>query len=236
MSGQPVLDDPNLAILTLIAEALGELRESLVFVGGCATGLLVTAPRAQAIRATTDVDVVAHAVSASDYHALERAVAERGFKHDLSPEAPICRWVLDGVALDLMPSQPGILGFHNRWYPQAVATAIRKALPNGLEIRLIAAPVFVATKFEAFHGRGKSDYLAGHDLEDIVSVIDGRPELAGEFAETDDDLRNYVAAECGSLVENQEFLTSLPGHLPGDAASQARLPELIRRIQVIAGQ
>jgi hypothetical protein len=35
-------DQKNLAILTTVATALGPLRESLVFVGGCATGLLVT--------------------------------------------------------------------------------------------------------------------------------------------------------------------------------------------------
>ncbi|MFZ3040810.1 MAG: hypothetical protein WA108_03295 [Thiobacillus sp.] len=102
-------DDPNLPILMLIAKSLGDLCDSLVFVGGCATGLLLTTPRAQAIRATQDVDVVVHALSTADYHAIEKAVEARGFKHDLSPEAPICRWVLQGVALDLMPSQPGIL-------------------------------------------------------------------------------------------------------------------------------
>ena len=67
-------DDPNLPILTLIAKSLGTLCDSLVFVGGCATGLLLTTPRAQAIRATQDVDVVVHAVSTADYHAMEKAV------------------------------------------------------------------------------------------------------------------------------------------------------------------
>lgn len=188
-------DDPNLPILTLIAQSLGVLCDSLVFVGGCSTGLLLTVPRAQAIRATQDVDVVVHAVSTADYHAMERAVEARGFKHDLSPEAPICRWVLHGVALDLMPSQPGILGFHNRWYPMAIETAARFNLPSGMAIRLITAPVFVATKFEAFHGRGNNDYLASHDLEDIITVVDGRPELTQEIEQVDSGLRRYIAAE-----------------------------------------
>jgi len=67
------VDDPNLLILVPIAQALGDLCESLVFVGGCATGLLLTAQRAQAIRATQDVDVVVRAVSTADYQAMERA-------------------------------------------------------------------------------------------------------------------------------------------------------------------
>jgi len=228
-----LLNDPNLPFLILMTQALGELCESLVFVGGCATGLLLTTPRAQAIRATQDVDVVVNVVSTADYHAMEKAVESCGFKHDLSPEAPICRWVLQDVALDLMPSQPGILGFHNRWYPLAVKTATRVTLPNSSEIRLITAPVFVATKFEAFHGRGNNDYLASHDLEDIITVVDGRPELLQEIDQADGELRRYIAAEINALLGDRNFLMALPGHLPGDAASQARLPELIRRMRAI---
>lgn len=226
-------DDPNLPILTLIAKSLGDLCDSLVFVGGCATGLLLTTLRAQAIRATQDVEVVVHALSTANYHAMERAVESRGFKHDLSPEAPICRWVLKGVALDLMPSQPGILGFHNRWYPMAIETAAQIILPTGMAIRLITAPVFVATKFEAFHGRGNNDYLASHDLEDIITVVDGRPELKQEIDQADGELRLYIANEFNTLIKDRDFLMALAGHLPGDAASQARLPELIRRMRAI---
>ncbi len=35
-------DDPNLPYLRSIAQALGELREQVVFVGGAVAGLLVT--------------------------------------------------------------------------------------------------------------------------------------------------------------------------------------------------
>jgi predicted nucleotidyltransferase len=228
------MDDPNLAILVLIAQALGNLCESLVFVGGCATGLLLTAQRAQTIRATQYVDVVVRALSMADYHAMERAIASRGFKHDLSPEAPICRWLWNDVMLDLMPSEPGIIGFHNRWYPLVVKTATRTRLPDGREIPVISAPLFVATKFEAFHGRGKSDYLASHDLEDLITVIDGREELIEEIQNSERELRRYIAVELSKLLGERDFQLALPGQLPGDAASQARLPQLMRRMRMIA--
>ena len=149
------LVNPNLEILILVADALGELREELVFVGGCATGLLLTAQRAQSIRPTNDVDVVVQVATLADYHAMEKAVAARGFKHDVSPDAPICRWVKQDVILDLMPSAAGILGFHNCWYPLACRTAVRVKLTENINIRLIAAPEFIATKLEAFHGARK---------------------------------------------------------------------------------
>lgn len=228
------MDDPNQKILLPIAQALGDLCDSLIFVGGCATGLLVTAQRAQTIRPTMDVDVVAHVVTIADYHAIERAIEARGFRHDLSDDAPICRWVMDGMVLDLMPSEPGILGFHNRWYPLVVETAPPIGLSNGQVIRLVTAPLFLATKLEAFHGRGRNDFLASHDLEDLITVIDGRPELVDEIRAVDEQLRSYIAGEMNSLLGTSDFLDALPGQLPGDAASQARLPGLIRRMRAIA--
>src|SRR5690349_7866910 len=110
-------DDPNLPYLRHVAEALGELRELVVFVGGAVAGLLVTDPLADPVRATRDVDAVVNANQAL-FHRIEEAVAARGFARDVSSDV-ICRWVhkASGVLFDLMPVQPEVLGFSNRWYP-----------------------------------------------------------------------------------------------------------------------
>lgn len=234
MIDAPLLENPNLAMLEIAVQALGDLCESLVFVGGCATGLLVTTVRAHQIRATEDVDVVTKVATVSGYHDVEARLLARGFKHDISPEAPICRWIGAGTTLDLMPSEPGVLSFHNRWYPLAVDTAQSVQLPSGHDIALIAAPVFIATKLEAFWDRGDGDFLASHDLEDIVTVVDGRPSLADEVHAAHADLREYLGQQFRELTASNEFLDALAGHLPGDAASQARLPELIRRLRILA--
>ena len=81
-------EDPNLPMIALIVDALGELCDSLVFVGGCATGLLSTAPRAELIRATQDVDIVAQVTSLAQYHRLGAAVEARGFTRDRSLSVP----------------------------------------------------------------------------------------------------------------------------------------------------
>lgn len=67
-----------------------------------------------------------------------------------------------------------VLGFLNRWYPDALRTEEQVQLSGRLVIRAIDAPYFLGTKFEAFYGRGRHDYLASHDLEDFVVVVDGR--------------------------------------------------------------
>ena len=145
--------NPNIITFEAMVQALGELSDALVFVGGCSTGLLVTSVQAQPIRVTEDVDVVVQAASAREYHAMESGLRKRGFTHDPSEDAPICRWRYGSLQLDLMPAAPGILGFHNRWYTYAVESAQMVTLPSGASIKLITAPAFVATKLEAFKGR-----------------------------------------------------------------------------------
>jgi hypothetical protein len=95
---------------------------------------------------------------------------------------------------------------------------------------VVTAPYFIGTKLEAFHGRGSGDYHASRDLEDLISVVDGRPSLLTEVKTALPDLRCYIADEIGALLNNREFIEALPGHLPGDDASQARVPTLLRTL------
>jgi predicted nucleotidyltransferase len=232
-------DNPNLAILELIAQALGPVREEVIFVGGCATGLLLTQARPESIRITEDVDIVAQALTVRDYHLIEKKVREQGFVNDMRPKAPICRWVYKEVTLDLMPTVKEILGFANCWYPLAIETALLVVLPSGLQIRLICAPVFIATKLEAFKDRGKSesgqpDYLGSHDLEDIMTVLDRRPQLLAECQTMPAELQKYLGEEFTRMLSDIDFSTTLAGHLPGDAVSQARLGKLRETIKQMA--
>ena len=99
--------------------------------------------------------------------------------------------------------------------------------------RLISPPAFLGTKLEAFHGRGAGDFLASHDLEDIITVVDGRPELSKEVRATSPQLREYLVAQVRALLQNENFVEALPAHLPGDIASQARVPELLNRLRLL---
>ncbi len=227
-------NDPNLQRVELIAKALGELCDELVLVGGCATGLLCTSMQAPPPRATFDVDLVAQVTALAGYHALEARFAERGFMRDMSQDAPICRWRVGGVAVDLMPTDERILGFSNRWYPHAAATAITTVLPSGRQIRLISAPAFLATKFEAFVQRGGRDIMASHDFEDIINLLDGRPEIAAEVAADDEDLASYLAMCFREVLLHPDFENTLPGLVVYDDLYGQRIETVRRRIAAIA--
>lgn len=157
--------DPNRQMVIEVAKRLGPLCNDVVFLGGAATGLLLTDPAAAPVRATDDVDVVVEIGSQREYHALGASLRARGFREDDSEGAPICRWIADGLKLDAMPADPTVLGFSNKWYRTSLEAAEPMVLEEGEAIRLISAPCFLGTKLEAFYGRGQGDYLAA-DLED----------------------------------------------------------------------
>jgi predicted nucleotidyltransferase len=201
--------------------------------GGCATGLLLTDVAAPPIRVTQDVDVITEVASLGEYQRLSGRLRKRGFKEDQSPDAPICRWVAVGVVLDVMPTRPEILGFGNEWYQPALDAAVAVGLPSGKSIRMVTAPYFLATKLAAFDGRGKGDYVMSHDMEDIIAVLDGRPEIVDEVKRAEESLRAHLMTKFGSLLRDTRFVAALPGHLPGDMASQDRAPLVMERITEI---
>jgi predicted nucleotidyltransferase len=224
--------NPNLARLALAAEKLEPLLGEIAFVGGCVTGLLLSDPAASPVRPTLDVDAIVAASSYTNFSFLESRLRELGFRQPHSEGTPICRWISGDLILDLMPTDPSILGFSNRWYRPALENAQRTDIGK-YEVRVITAPYFLATKLEAFHGRGDKDYRMSHDLEDIITVIDGRPELVDEVHLAAADLQKYLSDEFRNLLSNQDFLEALPGHLLPDSASQQRIGLVVERVKKI---
>lgn len=223
--------DPNIQLIEIVAGRLGPLRERLVFVGGCATGLLVTDPARPPARATIDVDVIAEVGSLSKYYELQEELKKSRFKED--PDI-VCRWRLGDLRVDVMPSDQRIFGFSNLWYERAIKESQPYHLPSTTLIKLVSPALFIATKLEAFHGRGNADYGASHDIEDIVTVVDGRSELITEISASDEVLRSHIVDEIDTLLGDTAFTSTLSYHLASDAANQARVPEILRRLRNIS--
>ena len=99
-----------------MAEKLRPFLSQVAFVVGCATALLITDPAAAELRITFDIDVIIEVASHAEYARLSKHLRTHGFSEDSSEAAPLCRWVCEGMKLDVMPTDERILGFSNRWY------------------------------------------------------------------------------------------------------------------------
>jgi hypothetical protein len=169
--------DPNRAQFESVVRLLAPVLDELVFVGGCTTGLFITDPAAGGVRPTKDVDAIVDATSYAKYTALSERLRALGLAEDTTPGAPLCRWRCRHLIVDVMPVDKHVLGFSNRWYPTAIETAQALEIA-GHNVRVVTPALFVATKLEAFHGRGGGDVFVSHDLEDIIAVVDGAPNSA----------------------------------------------------------
>lgn len=226
-----IKNDPNLGTLELAADALKPLLNELILVGGCAVGLLITDRARPPVRHTIDVDLLAEVTPLSNYYKLGDKLRGLGFeeKGDI-----ICRWIKGELIIDVMPTDENVLGFTNTWYKLVAEKPLTSALPSGVVIQHISAPLLMATKIESFYGRGAGDYLH-HDIEDIVNLVDGRPEVINELREAPQQLRDFVEQEVDDLLADARFIDRIPMHLGPSQSEQARAQIVIERLRQMAG-
>jgi hypothetical protein len=224
--------DPNRALFEAVVRLLAPVLADFVFVGGCTTGLFLTDRAASRVRPTKDVDAIVDVTTYAKYASLAERLRALGLAEDTTPGAPLCRWRRAEMLVDVMPTDASVLGFSNRWYPAAIETAQVHPIA-GCAVRIVTPTLFIATKLEAFHGRGANDVFGSHDLEDIVTLVDGRPEIVAEVGGADSAVRAYIAAEIRVLLDNAEFIEALPGFLLPDAGSQARRAILEERLRAL---
>ena len=177
------------------------------------------------------MDAIAEITSYVQYIDFGERLRTLGFTEDTTEGAPLCRWVRARIILDVMPLNEEILGFSNSWYKAAMQSSVTRRISTELEIRIVTAPYFLATKLEAFRGRGEGN-LGSHDLEDLALVVDGRATLLSEVRAEQHELRKYVRREIRSLLTTSS--DALLGYLLPDAASQSRISVILKRLEDLA--
>ena len=88
------------------------------------------------------------------------------------------RWRRDELIVDVLPVDEHVLGSCDRWHPDAIETARPlRSLANG--VRVVTPALFIATS-ESVRWGGRGDIVASLDLEGIVAVPFGRPEIMAD--------------------------------------------------------
>jgi len=161
-------------MLALAKTLLTPLNREMVFLGGATVHLHIDDPAAAPVRSTKDVDVLMVVTNYTEFSQLEEALRENGFEQDMTQSGPICRWTKAGLLLDIMPTKPELIGFsESRWFEEGFKNAVKSKLPSGETISTFDVLHLLAAKIDAFRDRGKGDYYASQDFEDICTVLDG---------------------------------------------------------------
>jgi hypothetical protein len=220
---------PELPVFEIL-EITRQSREP-VFVGGGIVSLLVTDPSAPPPSRTKDIDVVLEIAGYEEFVAMEHQLQRAGFSRRILDNPSIFRWWWREVIVDFLPDRPNHLVTNtNRWFRSLVQCAERAEVLPGRFLWRASAPCYLATKFEAFRSRGEGDYLGSKDIEDIVAVMDGRPELIRELPQAPFEVRGFLAMNATVLLANDSFMDSLPRLL----ADAGREKVVERRLQEVA--
>jgi predicted nucleotidyltransferase len=190
----------NITRIKAVNSALGNLKNKVVFVGG-ATVSLYADRMAPETRPTDDIDVLVEISSRWDFAALEENLRKMGFQNDTSSKF-LGRYLLPGLIIDVMPTHEEILGFSNKWYAQGFINSIEYKIDDQNQVKIFAAPYFIASKLEAFKNRGKSDGRTSSDFEDIIFVLENRRTIWDEMNNAQEKLKQYLLAEFTILYNN----------------------------------
>jgi hypothetical protein len=231
-------------MLERAARELTPFLDEVAFVGGATIAIWITDPAAPEPRVTKDVDIVVEVASRLAWHRFEGRLREHGLRNDTSSPV-ICRWRVgdpgDELVVDAMPGDATILGFENRWQRPALERAETLPLPSGQQIRAISPPYLLSTKLEAWAGRGAGDHLRSHDLEDVITLVDGRVEILAEVEAAPPDLRSFLSHEIATLLDQPRFLDAVDGTVAGSRrrgpGGRARVDDVVLpRLDALAGR
>lgn len=214
--------------LVIVARALGDLRDSVVFIGGAVAPLLQTEPPIPRVRPTSDVDAIIATMRYGEIETIESKLRGRGFSDDVFDRTHMHAWrAPGGVKFDLMPagSHPGESG--NRLDALAIETAERLELEPGVTVRHASPPAFVALKLAAHRDRAGDDPFASHDLEDVVALVASRPTIVAELRAAPAEIRDFVRVQLSGLLQHPDLDELLAGHL-ANAPSLGELTALVR--------
>ena len=205
------MSSDNFLLLEKMITSIETIIDRVVFVGGVTTFLYLNVDDAD-IRATIDVDVIINA-NLRQLQKTESELLKLGFQPDQELR---CRHKKEDLILDLMPIDPSILGFTNRWYQKGIETAIRKDIGK-YSIKILSLEYFFATKIEAFLGRGKNDFYGSKDIEDIIAVLAGRTGAIEELQSKTDTVIDYIKKHFGNWLKDECFKQSVRGNFPANS-------------------
>lgn len=201
----------NIHRIKTIYLALGELQNTVVFVGG-ATVSFYADRQASEVRETDDVDLIMEILNYAAHANLDEQLREKGFVNDVVSKVR-CRYKFKGITVDIMPTTDVAMGFENKWYPDGYRNAIEFQLDEITTIKILSPVHFVATKLEAFNNRGARDPRQSQDFEDIVYILENRRTIWNELRSAHQSLKDYIKAAFQRILQSESAYEWIDCHV-----------------------
>lgn len=173
-----------------IALALGELNSKVVYVGGAVVSLYIDDSSADDVRPTKDIDISMEIVSLSGLEKIRAELTQKGF-YQSSEDDVICRFRYQDIKVDVMATKAIGWAPANPWFAPGYSQLLEFDL-DGIKIKYLSLPYYLATKFTAFYNRGIKDPRTSHDFEDIVYILNYTSNIAELILAADEDVKNFL--------------------------------------------
>jgi len=222
--------------IEIVANGFKEILNDMTFVGGATVVMYLDSPGAQVPRPTEDVDCVVEMSSWLSFNELESQLTALGFRHDTRPGSPICRWIFQGVAVDIMPTDPNLLGFSNKWYDDGIRYRENRTLPNGIKIYVFSLPYFLASKLAASESRGGDDIRFDPDIEDILLALDGNQDPVARVKNSENSVREYIAEALKRIHSSNLFEDLIDGALGREGIARVKRIKSIFQELILPGK
>lgn len=212
-----------------VATALGDLNEKSMFVGGSVVSVYINDTAADEMRPTKDIDIALQIVTLGQLEQTRQALAKKGFHQD-PEETVVCRFIYEGILVDVMSTKEIGWAPSNKWFHEGFSHLEKVLLDGSIAINVLPLAYFLASKFEAYHGRS-NDPRTSHDLEDIVFVLDNRIDLVESILSSPESVLAYLRSEFTELL-TPEMEEALFSHM-NPFSRKERHPLLILKLQTI---
>lgn len=163
-------------------------------------------------RPTDDVDVLIEILNYSERSQLEEILRRKGFSHDVE-SGIVCRYNIQGITIDIMPTEDSSIGFHSTWYAEGFQKATSYMIDETHTIRILSTPYFIASKLEAFLNRGHNDGRTSQDFEDIVFVLEHRKLVWDELSATAGKVSLFLTNEFKKLHNHPQIFEWIDAHV-----------------------
>jgi predicted nucleotidyltransferase len=219
----------NLEKLKEIVIALGELNEGMVFVGGAVVAIYANDVVEEDVRITKDIDAFGKITTHAELKNIREQLAKNNFFP--SPEEKvICRFKHGEIVLDVMSTQQIEWAPANKWFEPGFEH-LETVIVDYVPVKILSVPYFLATKFEAYYGRGK-DSRTSEDFEDIVYILNNRATLVEDIENAPEDVKEYLISEFNKILVSNELREAVLVHLPYESQS-ARYKILIKKLETL---